>query len=108
MAVFTTAMHGTVAVVTLDIPGAPVNVLSSTFKNEVEAEFTRLRSDASVTAVVLISGKPDNFIAGADIEEFTRLTTREEFDRLVSEGQAMINMVDAFPKPVTAAINGAC
>jgi 3-hydroxyacyl-CoA dehydrogenase/enoyl-CoA hydratase/3-hydroxybutyryl-CoA epimerase len=108
MAVFTTAMHGTVAVVTLDIPGAPVNVLSSTFKNEVEAEFTRLRSDGSVTAVVLISGKPDNFIAGADIEEFTRLTTREEFERLVSEGQAMINMVDAFPKPVIAAINGAC
>jgi 3-hydroxyacyl-CoA dehydrogenase/enoyl-CoA hydratase/3-hydroxybutyryl-CoA epimerase len=108
MAVFTTSMHGTVAVVTLDIPGAPVNVLSSVVKNELEAEFARLKTDAGVTAVVLISGKADNFIAGADIEEFTRLTTREEFDSLVSDGQAMINLVDEFPKPVIAAINGAC
>jgi 3-hydroxyacyl-CoA dehydrogenase/enoyl-CoA hydratase/3-hydroxybutyryl-CoA epimerase len=108
MPVFTTTMHGTVAVVTLDIPGAPVNVLSSAVKNELEAEFARLQGDAGVTAVVLISGKPDNFIAGADIDEFTQFKTREEFDRLITEGQAMVNRIDEFPKPVVAAINGAC
>ncbi len=108
MSVATTTMHGTIAVVTLDTPGAPVNVLSSAVKTELESTLTRLRDDAAVTAVVLISGKPDSFIAGADIEEFTRLSTREEFDQLVREGQAMLELVDTFPKVVVAAINGAC
>ena len=41
----------------------------------------------SIRAVVLISGKPDNFIAGADIEEFTALTTQAEAERLSSRGR---------------------
>ena len=58
--------------------------------------------------MVIRSGKPDTFIAGADIEEFTRLSTREEFERLSREGQEMLQRVADFPKPVVAAINGAC
>ena len=38
------------------------------------------RATPMMGAVVLISGKPDNFIAGADIEEFTALTTAAEAD----------------------------
>lgn len=108
MPVSTTSMHGTIAVVTLDTPGASVNVLGSAVKTELEATLQRLRDDAAVTGVVIISGKPDNFLAGADIEEFTRLSTREEFETLVREGQSMLNLVDDFPKPIVAAINGAC
>ena len=58
---------------------------------------------------MLISGKPDNFIAGADIEEFTRLRTAEEADEPQSRAaQELMNRVAAFPKPVVAAIHGAC
>ncbi len=108
MPALTTTLHRATAVLTLDLPGEPVNKLNAAVKAEFEQVFARLRDDAAVKAVVLISGKADNFIAGADIEEFTRLSTREEFERLSREGQEMIQMVDDFPKPVVAAIHGAC
>ena len=74
---------------------------------------SRRCSSASATtppirAVVLISGKPDNFIAGADIEEFTALTTQADAERLSFEGQEMVSRVETLPKPVVAAIHGAC
>jgi len=108
MPALTVTHHGTTAVLTLDLPGEPVNKLNAAVKAEFEQVFPALRDDPAVKAVVLISGKPDTFIAGADIEEFTRLSTREEFERLSREGQAMIQMVDDFPKPVVAAVHGAC
>jgi len=108
MTALTISHHGSTAVLTLDLPGEPVNKLNSQLKSEFEHTLGLLRDDASVKAVVIISGKPDTFIAGADIEEFTRLSTREEFERLSREGQEMLQRVDEFPKPVICAIHGAC
>ncbi len=108
MTALTTTRHGTTAVLALDLPGEPVNKLNAQVKDEFDAALSRLRDDAGVKAVVIISGKADNFIAGADIEEFTRLSTREEFTRLSREGQEMLQRLDDFPKPVVCAINGAC
>jgi 3-hydroxyacyl-CoA dehydrogenase/enoyl-CoA hydratase/3-hydroxybutyryl-CoA epimerase len=108
MPALTITQAGSTAIVSIDLPGEPVNKLSSALKTEFEATLNRLRSDPAVQSVVIISGKPDNFIAGADIEEFTRLSTQEEFTRLSREGQEMLQMLDDFPKPVIAAINGAC
>ena len=108
MSAFTLEQDGDVAVVTFDLPGEPVNKLSSAVKVEFEALLIGLRDDAEVKAVVLISGKPDTFIAGADIEEFTALTTQTEAERLSFEGQEMVSRVETLPTPVVAAIHGVC
>ena len=108
MSAFTTELHDSIAVVTIDLPGEPVNKLNSAVKVELEALLIRLRDDAEIRGVVFISGKPDTFIAGADIEEFTALTTQAEAERLSFEGQEMVNRIEALPKPVVAAIHGAC
>lgn len=108
MTALTTTLHGSTAVISLDLPGEPVNKLNAQVKDEFDTTLARLRDDAGVKAVVIISGKADNFIAGADIEEFTRLGTREEFTKLSREGQQMLQRLDDFPKPVVCAINGAC
>ena len=108
MSALTTTVEDGIAVVTFDLPGEPVNKLSAAVKVEFEALLIRLRDDEGIRAAVLISGKPDNFIAGADIEEFTALTTESAAERLSFEGQEMVNRVETLPKPVVAAINGAC
>jgi 3-hydroxyacyl-CoA dehydrogenase/enoyl-CoA hydratase/3-hydroxybutyryl-CoA epimerase len=100
--------HGSTAIVTLDLPGEPVNKLNAAVKAEFESALDRLRNDPAVKSIVIISGKPDTFIAGADIEEFTRLSTQEEFTRLSREGQEMLQRLDDFPKPVVCAVHGAC
>jgi len=96
------------AVVTLDVTGAPVNTLSSAVAQEFDGLLTRLEGDPMVGAIVLISGKADNFIAGADIEEFTRLRTAEEATALSRRAQDLMNRVAACRKPVIAAIHGSC
>jgi 3-hydroxyacyl-CoA dehydrogenase/enoyl-CoA hydratase/3-hydroxybutyryl-CoA epimerase len=108
MSAFTTELRDSIAVVTFDLPGEPVNKLTAAVKIEFEALLIRLRDDAEIKGVVLISGKPDTFIAGADIEEFTALTTQAEAERLSFEGQEMVSRVETLPKPVVAAIHGAC
>lgn len=108
MTALTITAHGATAVLSLDLPGEPVNKLNTQVKQEFDAALARLRDDPAVKALVIISGKPDNFVAGADIEEFTRLSTREEFTRLSREGQELIQRLDDFPKPVVCAIHGAC
>ncbi len=106
--IFTVTNDDGVAVITMDLPGEPVNKLNTAGKAEFEEVFTALRGDATVKAVLFVSGKPDTFIAGADIEEFTQVKNREEAEALSFDGQQMLNRVAEFPKPVVAAINGAC
>ncbi|HKU61549.1 MAG TPA: fatty acid oxidation complex subunit alpha FadJ [Gemmatimonadales bacterium] len=108
MSAFAIEVRDGIAVVTFDLPGEPVNKLNAAVKVEFEALLIRIRDDAEIRGVVLISGKPDSFIAGADIEEFTALTTQAEAERLSFEGQEMVSRVETLPKPVVAAIHGAC
>ncbi len=108
MPMLQTTVENGIAVVTIDLPGEPVNKLSTAAGPEFTETLGRLRDDPAVRAVVLISGKPENFIAGADIEEFTRLRTAAEAEALSKHGQDMMNSVAAFPKPIVAAIHGAC
>ncbi len=108
MSALTTVVEDGIAVVTFDLPGEPVNKLSDAVKVEFEALLIQIRDDDAIQAAVLISGKPDSFIAGADIDEFTALTTESAAERLSFEGQEMVNRVETLPKPVVAAIHGAC
>lgn len=98
----------TIAVIVFDLPGEPVNKFNAAVKSEFEETFAALGADNEVTGLAIISAKPDIFIAGADIEEFVALRTREEAEILVRDGQAMLNSVAAFPKPVVVGIHGAC
>jgi 3-hydroxyacyl-CoA dehydrogenase / enoyl-CoA hydratase / 3-hydroxybutyryl-CoA epimerase len=108
MPTFTTQLENGIAVVTLDLPGEPVNKLTSAARLEVESLLNKVREDTAVRAVVIISGKPDNFIAGADIEEFTALSTQAQAERLSFEGQETVSRVETSQKPIVAAIHGAC
>src|SRR5688572_24150356 len=108
MTAFTTNTENGIAVITFDLPGEPVNKLSAAVRSEMESLLPRLQDDAAVRAVVLISGKPDTFIAGADIEEFTALTSQDAAERLSFQGQETVSRVETFRKPIVAAIHGAC
>jgi len=94
-----------VAVITFDLPGEPVNKFSRAVKDELAATMTTLWNDAAVRAIVLISGKPDTFIAGADIEEFVAAKTEDEFRKLSREGQQFLDTLEASQKPIVVAIH---
>jgi 3-hydroxyacyl-CoA dehydrogenase/enoyl-CoA hydratase/3-hydroxybutyryl-CoA epimerase len=97
-----------VAVITIDLPDEPVNKFNRAVKDEFVALFDRLERDLTVRAAVLISGKKDSFIAGADIEEFLQLKSAAEAERLSHEGQLLLDSIHALRTPLVIAIHGAC
>ena len=107
-ALTTTMREGGVAVVTFDLPGESVNKLTRSVVDEFRALMDRVDSDSTIRAVVLISGKPDLFIAGADIDGFLELRTAAEAEALSREGQEMMNRIERLRAPVVYAIHGAC
>ena len=78
-----------VAVVTFDLRGESVNKFTARVIEEFDATFERLGSDTSVAAIVVLSGKPDIFIAGADIEEFVSIQTREAAEHLLDKLESL-------------------
>ena len=101
-------MNDGVAIITFDLPDEPVNKLSRAVKDEFVALVTRLERDTSVYAAVLLSGKPDIWIAGADIEEFLELKTSTDAERLSRDGQMLLDSIERLRVPLVAAIHGAC
>jgi 3-hydroxyacyl-CoA dehydrogenase / enoyl-CoA hydratase / 3-hydroxybutyryl-CoA epimerase len=97
-----------VAVITIDLPGEPVNKFNRAVKDEFVALFDRLERDLNVRAAVLISGKKDSFIAGADIEEFLQLKSAAEAERLSHEGQLLLDSIQEQRTPLVVAVHGAC
>jgi 3-hydroxyacyl-CoA dehydrogenase/enoyl-CoA hydratase/3-hydroxybutyryl-CoA epimerase len=97
-----------VAVITIDLPGEPVNKFNRAVKDEFVALFDRLERDLTVRAAVLISGKQDSFIAGADIEEFLEIKSAAEAERLSHEGHLLLDSIHEQRTPLVIAIHGAC
>ena len=101
-------VEGDILVVTIDAPGAPVNTLSPALATEFEDVFRRAQDDSLIKGVVLISGKPDGFIAGADIEQFPGLKTAAAAEAISQLGHDMLRRLELLRVPVVAAIHGAC
>lgn len=99
-----------IAQIRIDLPGRPMNVLTPTFNVELGEAIDRLARDSAVRGVILTSGKPGTFIAGADIVELV-----QAFDRGIGarEGAAMsqvlsrvLRRLETCGKPIACAING--
>jgi 3-hydroxyacyl-CoA dehydrogenase / enoyl-CoA hydratase / 3-hydroxybutyryl-CoA epimerase len=97
-----------VAIVTMDLPNEPVNKLNQAVKDDFIDVMRRLDGDTSIQAAVFISGKPDTFIAGADIEEFLEVRSAEDAERLSLDGQSLLDRLEQLRTPIVAAIHGAC
>jgi 3-hydroxyacyl-CoA dehydrogenase/enoyl-CoA hydratase/3-hydroxybutyryl-CoA epimerase len=97
-----------ILVVTFDVPGSRVNTLGKVLLEEFEGLIGELEATSNVRGVVLRSGKPDNFIAGADIKDFVNVRSALEGETLSRTGQAILSRVEALRIPVVAAIHGSC
>ncbi|MCQ5471068.1 3-hydroxyacyl-CoA dehydrogenase/enoyl-CoA hydratase/3-hydroxybutyryl-CoA epimerase [Pantoea sp. AN62] len=97
-----------VGVITIDVPGEKMNTLKAEFAGQIAAIIAEARRDPQLAGLVLISGKADNFIAGADISMIDRCQSAADAEALAKQGQEVMAMLAALPFPVVAAIHGAC
>ncbi|MEM6160701.1 fatty acid oxidation complex subunit alpha FadJ [Erwinia sp. P6884] len=106
---FTLAMRtDNVGVITLDVPGEKMNTLKAAFAGQIREVIAQARQNTGLAGLVLISGKPDSFIAGADISMIAGCETAKDAEALALEGQKVMAEIAALPLPVVAAIHGPC
>jgi len=101
------SVHDGVATICYDLPNSPVNTLNTRGGPVFEQIFARIEQEASIVGTILLSGKPDTWIAGADIDELRRVATPMDGETLSRGGQLLLNRLAAMPKPFVAAIHGA-
>ncbi len=92
---------------TLDKAESSTNVLSA----EVLAELAQILDECDrehPAALIFRSGKAAGFIAGADIEEFTRMDTPAKGRELVQRGWDLYNRLAAVPYVTLALVRGHC
>jgi 3-hydroxyacyl-CoA dehydrogenase/enoyl-CoA hydratase/3-hydroxybutyryl-CoA epimerase len=97
-----------IAIITFDLPGEPVNKFTVGVIAEMTAMLDRFEQDTSINAAVLLSAKPDIWIAGADIEAFLAFKDAAEATRTSAEAQALVERVERSRVPMVCAIHGAC
>lgn len=92
------------AIVTFNRPDK-LNALNKKTIDELEEIFTKLKTNENVFVVVLTGNGEKAFVAGADISELNKLDVlnAKEFSE---RGNSVFAMIEAFERPVIAAVNG--
>ncbi len=101
-------LQGSIAIITIDLPNEPVNKFSALVIAEFDAMLNAIEGNSAVRAAVLISGKPDVFIAGADIDAFLEFKSAGDAETASASGHRMMARLENSRVPVVAAIHGAC
>jgi 3-hydroxyacyl-CoA dehydrogenase/enoyl-CoA hydratase/3-hydroxybutyryl-CoA epimerase/enoyl-CoA isomerase len=98
-----------VAVLTFDLPNSRANTLGQPVLAEFEEMVAELARRTELRGLVLRSGKPGMFIAGADLRELGSLRDDPVANRAgMKRGLDIIAAFEALPYPTVAAIEGAC
>lgn len=104
-AVVTWEKRGASAVVTLNDP--PVNILTEALRDELFSCMDEIRNDAAVKSVIITGKGEKAFMAGANIKGFPAMIKQPGaaygFAKTIYD---LWDMVERFPKPTIAAING--
>lgn len=97
-----------IGVISMDVAGESMNVLKAAFADEIKSLLGEIKNNKDIKGLVIISGKPDSFIAGADISMLDGCTTAQQAEDIGRMGQLVFNQLEALAIPLVAAIHGPC
>lgn len=92
----------------IDVPNEKMNTLQDCFAAEISQVLEQLEASSDIKGMVIYSGKPDNFVAGADIKMLAACETAEQAQQLATTGQELFTRLENLPFHVVAAIHGPC
>lgn len=96
---------------TIDTANSPVNTLSREAITELESlveRFEALAQSQELVGVILLSGKDNGFIAGADVSEFDAMSDFSVLPEALKRTHALFARIEALPIPMVAGIHGFC
>ena len=105
--VYTVIDEDNIAWLHFDKQHASTNVLSATVLEAFHEQLLEL-GERAPRGLVILSDKANGFIAGADVNEFTRLETHGQAISAIQRGQEVLDRLAALPFPTVAMIHGFC
>ncbi|MCO7253317.1 fatty acid oxidation complex subunit alpha FadJ [Dickeya oryzae] len=97
-----------IGVITVDVPGEKVNTLKAEFAEQMQTVLSQARQYNGLQGLIILSGKPASFIAGADIGMLDACADVASAQKLAETGQHTLDAIAHLPFPVVAAIHGSC
>ncbi len=107
MEVVTLKQRDSIARLQLSRSDKSVNVLDEACMRQLEAHLDALEKDTP-QLLVIESGMPGCFIAGADLGIIQEVGEAAEATRLAERGQALCRRIELLPCPSIAVVHGAC
>ena len=99
------SIEGGIAIVTISREKA-LNALNSRTIEELQHYFGEAAHEVEGLKGIILTGAGEkSFVAGADITEFSGLSAADGM-KLAKRGQDVFFLIERFPKPVVAAVNG--
>lgn len=98
-----------IAVIRMDTPGRPGNVLDDQLFDELDGAIESLLARDDLTGAILISTKPKIFVAGADLKRIQKTAdfSDEQIIEFCEQGRAVMRKFSSGSFPVVAAVHGA-
>ncbi|WP_290434262.1 enoyl-CoA hydratase-related protein, partial [Aeromonas caviae] len=97
-----------IGILTMDVPGESMNTLKASFADEIRTLLAEVKGNGDLIGLVIVSGKKDSFVAGADIAMLAACTSAQDAEALSRAGQDVFAEIEALGIPVIAAIHGPC
>jgi 3-hydroxyacyl-CoA dehydrogenase/enoyl-CoA hydratase/3-hydroxybutyryl-CoA epimerase len=97
-----------IAIITMDDPDQPQNVLNEALQEEFETVISDIEGDSSLRAMIFTSGKKGCFVAGADIQMFGQIESAEQAAEMCGILHKMFQRFADLSIVTVAAIDGAC
>jgi len=94
-----------VAIIRINRPDK-LNAMNAKVKEEIAAALGELEKDDTIRVAVITGVGDKAFVAGADINEFAGKTPIDQWNAYGPT--SLYNVVDQFPKPLIAMVNGYC
>jgi len=101
-------VNGSIGVITFDQPNSRANTLGQAVLAEFEKLLGQLAQRKDLQGLILKSGKPGMFIAGADLRELGSRPDAAVAKAITQRGLKIIAGFEALPYPTVAAIDGSC
>ncbi|HFC00775.1 MAG TPA: enoyl-CoA hydratase [Phaeodactylibacter sp.] len=99
-------LNNTDGIITLTINREEsMNALNKEVFNELDYFFSTDAPSQNLKGIIITGKGEKAFVAGADIKEFLNFKG-EDAAQLAARGQAVFEMIERFPIPVIAAVNG--
>lgn len=97
-----------IVVITFDVVGEKMNTWTEDAFAGFDQVMRELETAKGCRGVVFISGKPGNFLAGANLKLISQIESAEEVRRTVDLFHGSFNRLSALGIPSVAAIHGHC